>query len=192
MAFPLELDFLQPRCVTSVLKTLFFLFLLLLLAFFLRSQLAYHLPFHADESTQAWILQQGIKDGFIRYDPHHHHGPAPVFIRKLFLGLHPTPHWEEWSEPLLRNSEIFCGMATLGFLFLLMARHSLPAATLTGLLFACHPYLIYYHSQAIHEPLFVFFGITFLILIHLWKEKQTLTLAIFAGLFASTPSDTFW
>ncbi len=125
-----------------------------------------------------------MKSGYMKYDPLHHHGPTPLYLRQLFLGFHQSPQWEEWSEPILRRSGIFCSILTLALFLLMLARHSTLAAFLTGLLFAAHPYLIYYHSQAIHEPIFVFFGISLLSCLYFSRARASGVMMLFAGIFA--------
>ncbi len=168
----------------TLLVSCLFIALLVLISFSFRSDLSYKIPFHTDESTQAWILQEGMKLGYIKYDPLHHHGPAPLYLRQLFLGFQQSSDWGEWTEPGLRRSGIYCSILTLVLFFVMLVRYSVYSALLTGLLFAFHPYLIYYHTQAIHEPIFVFFGIALLSSLHYAKLKSSFILLLVAGIFA--------
>lgn len=70
-----------------------------------RLKLAQDLPFHADESTQAWILHQSV-ESYLKYDPHHHHGLLPLMVRKYFLGKLFNQGWDQWSEIDLRMSSL--------------------------------------------------------------------------------------
>ncbi|MBN2163149.1 MAG: glycosyltransferase family 39 protein [Pontiellaceae bacterium] len=132
-------------------------FLLLVLAAWLRFQGLEKRPLHADEATGAKILAQRMESGTYRFDPSHFHGPMLSTLALPVCRSAGISSWQTMKVLPLRITVAACGLlAVAGTLLLVRERNASWAA---AAFVATSPLLVYYSRMFIHEPVFVLFSI---------------------------------
>lgn len=129
-------------------------------------------PLHHDEGVNGHFLIKLFRDGVYQYDPSNYHGPDLYYLALLFsklFGLH--THSVRWSVALF-------GVLTVVLVLFLrrwLGRHGTIAA---ALLLALSPGMVFISRYFIHEMLFVFFSLSFLVAVLYFIERKK------AGVFA--------
>jgi uncharacterized protein (TIGR03663 family) len=129
-------------------------------------------PMHHDEGVNGYFLTTLFRDGVYKYDPANYHGPDlyyfALFFSKLF-GLNTLS---------VRASTAIFGVLTVALAFFLKNYIGRIGALAAAFFLAVSPGMVYISRYFIHEIIFVFFSLAFVVAILLFIERRK------AGLFA--------
>jgi uncharacterized protein (TIGR03663 family) len=114
-------------------------------------------PMHTDESVNAMNFGQLWRDGYYRYDPTEHHGPALTYASLAWQKLTLAPNFLLWSDARVRSLIIAFGIGLILLLPLLSDGLGKNGALAAAFLTAVSPMMVYYSRDYIHEMLLVFF-----------------------------------
>ncbi len=130
-------------------------------------------PLHHDEGVNGHFLTILFREGVYKYDPSNYHGPDLYYISLLFSNLFGLNTYSvRWSVAVF-------GVLTV-VLVLFMKRWIGRTGALSGALFvALSPGMVYISRYFIHEILFVFFSLSFVVAVLYFIEKKK------AGVFAT-------
>ncbi|MES2856465.1 MAG: flippase activity-associated protein Agl23 [Bdellovibrionota bacterium] len=166
----------------------FFLLVILIGAFLLRSIGLEMKPPHFDEGINGNFVYRMWSDGFYRYDPTNFHGPLYFYVLQL--------------------AETIFGFGIFGFRFVtglislatvwVIANHRRfvgRAAIWAALIVAVSPGFVFYSRYAIHESLFVFSHVAFSYGYLLYRQERSLKgwgWMVAAVVIAVTTKETFF
>lgn len=123
-------------------------------------------PFHHDEGVNGYFLTNLFRDGVYKYDPANYHGPTLYYIALGFselFGLETVP--VRWSVAIF-------GVLTV-VLALFLKRYIGRIGSLFAALFiALSPGMVYISRYFIHEMLFVFLGLAFVLCVVYFIERR--------------------
>lgn len=129
-------------------------------------------PMHHDEGVNGYFLTTLFRDGVYKYDPANYHGPDlyyfALFFSKLF-GLNTLS---------VRASTAIFGVLIVALAFFLKNYIGRIGALAAAFFLAVSPGMVYISRYFIHEIIFVFFSLAFVVAILLFIERRK------AGLFA--------
>lgn len=129
-------------------------------------------PFHHDEGVNGFFLTRLFRDGFYQYDPANYHGPDLYYIALTFskiFGLNTIS---------VRASVAIFGVLTVVLAFFLKRYIGKIGSLAAALFLALWPGMVYISRYFIHEILFVFFSLSFVVAMAYFIEKRK------AGIFS--------
>ena len=130
-------------------------------------------PLHHDEGVNGHFLTTLFRDGVYKYDPANYHGPDLYYISLAFskvFGLNTIS---------VRSSVAIFGVLTVVLAFFLRRYLGTIGSLAAALFLALSPGMVYISRYFIHEILFVFFSLSFVVAILFFIEKRK------AGMFAA-------
>jgi uncharacterized protein (TIGR03663 family) len=136
-------------------------------------------PLHHDEGVNGNFLVRLVREGAYQYDPANYHGPTLYYFASLI----------PWTVKLLFGSSardayglttfnlrlvtVLFGLGTIGLVFMLRRRLGTVATLASGLLLAVSPGAVFLSRYFIHETLFVFFTLGFVVAgVKLYDERN--------------------
>ncbi|MBV9214857.1 MAG: glycosyltransferase family 39 protein [Acidobacteria bacterium] len=123
-------------------------------------------PFHHDEGVNGFFLKNLFNDGVYKYDPANYHGPTLYYVSLFFakvFGLQTIP---------VRMSVAVFGVLTVA-LALFLRRYLGDVGSLFAALFlALSPGMVFISRYFIHEMIFVFLSLAFVVAVLFFIEKQ--------------------
>jgi hypothetical protein len=129
-------------------------------------------PMHHDEGVNGYFLTTLFRDGVYKYDPANYHGPDlyyfALFFSKLF-GLNTLS---------VRASTAIFGVLIVALAFFLKNYIGRIGALAAAFFLAVSPGMVYISRYFIHEIIFVFFSLAFVVAVLSFIERRK------AGLFA--------
>jgi len=139
------------------------IFLILIIAFFLRAYLLDLRPLHSDEGVNFMFMEGLIKEGRYRYDPENYHGPTLYYL--TFLPLYYFGKDTSWlpdevlpsQEYVYRICPMLLGFGVVLILILLRGWLKTPGLLTAMALAAISPTAVYYSRDNIHEMYLMFF-----------------------------------
>lgn len=148
-------------------------FVITAIAIFLRFFLLTLKPLHHDEGVNGHFLTRLFRDGVYQYDPANYHGPDLYYISLAFSKVFGLNTWS------IRSSVAIFGVLTVILAFFLHRYIGKIGSLAAGLFLALSPGMVYISRYFIHEILFVFFTLSFVVAILYFIEKRK------AGIFAT-------
>ncbi len=143
------------------------------IAAFLRFYLLALKPLHHDEGVNGHFLTKLFRDGVYQYDPSNYHGPDLYYISLAFSKIFGLNTWS------IRSSVAIFGLLTVILVFFLRRYIGKIGSLAAGLFLALSPGMVFISRYFIHEILFVFFSLSFVVTILYFIEKRK------AGYFAT-------
>ncbi len=143
------------------------------LATFLRFYQMALKPLHHDEGVNGHFLTKLFRDGVYQYDPSNYHGPDLYYLSLAFSKIFGLNTWS------VRSSVAVFGVLTVVLAFFLHRYIGKVGSLAAGLLLALSPGMVYISRYFIHEILFVFFSLSFVVAILYFIEKRKV------GIFAA-------
>ena len=139
----------------AVFTALFFL--IVLLAFVIRSARLNLRPMHHDEANQAVKFGFLLENGEYTYDPSDHHGPTLYYFSLPFAWLSSGASFENLTENTLRLVPVAFGVAVLLLFLVFKDGMGKRAKIFTGLFYAVSPAMVFFSRFYIQEMLLLFF-----------------------------------
>lgn len=130
-------------------------------------------PMHHDEGVNGHFLTKLFREGIYQYDPSNYHGPDLYYISLAFSKLFGLNTWS------VRSSVAIFGVLTVVLAFFLHRYIGKIGSLAAGLFLALSPGMVYISRYFIHEILFVFFSLSFVVAILYFIDKRK------AGIFAT-------
>ncbi len=130
-------------------------------------------PLHHDEGVNGHFLITLFREGVYQYNPANYHGPDLYYISLTFakvFGLNTLS---------VRSSVAIFGVLTVVLAFFLRRYIGTIGSLAAALFLAISPGMVYISRYFIHEILFVFFSLSFVVAILFFIEKRR------AGMFAA-------
>jgi len=118
---------------------------------------------HTDEAVNGYITGQLLAGQPYQYDPQDRHGPALYLAAVPASRLAGQKHLSDLTEPVLRSIPAIFSFLTVLLFAVVAKRIGFISAILGALLFAVAPLPVYYGRYFIHEMLFVFGTLAFLL-----------------------------
>ncbi len=143
------------------------------IATFLRFVFLELKPLHHDEGVNGHFLTTLFREGVYQYNPSNYHGPDLYYISLAFtkvFGLNTLS---------VRSSVAIFGVLTVVLAFFLRRYIGTIGSLAAALFLAISPGMVYISRYFIHEILFVFFSLSFVIAILFFIEKRRV------GIFAA-------
>ncbi len=123
-------------------------------------------PMHHDEGVNGYFLVTLLREGVYEYDPSNYHGPDLYFISLFFAKVFGLTTWS------VRASVAIFGLLTV-ILALFLRRYLGKIGSIAAALFlALSPGMVYISRYFIHEILFVFFSLSFVVAVVFFIEKR--------------------
>ncbi len=132
-------------------------------------------PLHHDEGVNGFFLTTLFREGTYKYDPANYHGPTLYYISLAFtklFGLETLP---------IRWSVAVFGVLTVVLAFFLWRYIGKIGALFAALFLALSPGMVFISRYFIHEIVFVFLSLAFVVAVLYFLDRET------AGPFA-----VFW
>lgn len=148
-------------------------FVITAIATFLRFYQLTLRPMHHDEGVNGHFLTKLFRDGVYQYDPANYHGPDLYYLSLAFAKVFGLNTWS------VRSSVAIFGVLTVVLAFFLHRYIGKIGSLAAGLLLTLSPGMVYISRYFIHEILFVFFSLSFVVAIVYFIEKRK------AGVFAT-------
>ncbi|MEZ5345540.1 MAG: TIGR03663 family protein [Pyrinomonadaceae bacterium] len=142
-------------------------------AVFLRFFLLELKPMHHDEGVNGHFLTTLFREGVYQYDPANYHGPDLYYISLAFSKLFGLNTFS------VRTSVAVFGVLTVILAFYLRDYIGKIGSISAAMLIAVSPGMVYISRYFIHEILFVFFSLGFVVALLFFIEKRK------AGFFAT-------
>jgi uncharacterized protein (TIGR03663 family) len=142
------------------------------IAAFMRFYMLALKPLHHDEGVNGHFLTKLFRDGVYQYDPTNYHGPDLYYLSLAFSKIFGLNTWS------VRSSVAIFGVLTVVLAFFLHRYIGRIGSLAAGLFLALSPGMVYISRYFIHEILFVFFSLSFVVAILYFIEKRR------AGVFA--------
>jgi len=151
------------------------------LALFLRVWQLDIRPMHHDEANQAVRTGILLETGTYRYDPEDHHGPTLYYLSLPFAWVTAGRDFSKTTEITFRLVPALFGVVLVPMLFFLRRGLPLPALTMTALLTAVSPAMVYYSRFYIQEVLLVCFTFGAILSGWLYLCRPSIGKALLAG-----------
>jgi predicted membrane-bound mannosyltransferase len=129
-------------------------------------------PMHHDEGVNGFFLTRLFREGIYQYDPANYHGPDLYYISLVFARLFGL------NTISVRASVAIFGVLTVVLVFFLRRYIGTIGSLAAGLFLALSPGMVYISRYFIHEILFVFFSLSFVVALAYFIEKRK------AGIFS--------
>ena len=142
------------------------------LAFVLRFAQLEMRALHHDEGVNGYFLTTLFRDGVYKYDPANYHGPDLYYLALAFTKIFGL------NTLSIRWSVAIFGVLTVVLVFFLKDYIGKFGALFAALFLTLSPGMVYISRYFIHEILFVFFSLSFVVAILFFIEKRK------AGIFA--------
>lgn len=146
--------------------------LVTLVAIFLRFYWLELKPLHHDEGVNGYFLTRLFREGVYKYDPSNYHGPDLYYIALAFTKLFGL------NTLSIRWSVAVFGVLTVVLALFLKRWIGKTGALAAGVFLALSPGMVFISRYFIHEILFVFFSLSFVVAILYFIERKR------AGIFA--------
>lgn len=143
------------------------------IAAFLRFYMLALKPLHHDEGVNGHFLTRLFRSGVYQYDPSNYHGPDLYYLSLAFSKIFGLNTWS------VRSSVAIFGLLTVVLVFFLHRYIGKVGSLAAGLFLALSPGMVFISRYFIHEILFVFFSLSFVVAILYFIEKRK------AGYFAT-------
>ena len=130
-------------------------------------------PMHHDEGVNGHFLTRLFREGIYQYDPANYHGPDLYYITLAFTKVFGLNTWT------VRASVGIFGVLTVVLAFYLRRYLGTVGSLAAALFLSLSPGMVYISRYFIHEILFIFFSLSFVVAVLFFIEKRK------AGLFAT-------
>lgn len=166
----------------AVFAALFFL--IVLLAFVIRSARLNLRPMHHDEANQAVKFGLLLEKGEYTYDPSDHHGPTLYYLTLPLAWISSGAFFENLSEITLRLVPVVFGVTVLLLLLVFKDGMGKTDKIFAGLFYTVSPAMVFFSRFYIQEILLLFFMAGAIASGWRYYRKPSSSWAIAAGLFA--------
>lgn len=129
-------------------------------------------PLHHDEGVNGHFLIRLLRESIYQYDPANYHGPDLYYLSLAFVKVFGL------NTISIRSSVAIFGVLTVILAFFLHRYLGKVGSLTAGLFLALSPGMVYISRYFIHEILFVFFTLSFVVAIVYFIDKRK------AGLFS--------
>ncbi len=129
-------------------------------------------PMHHDEGVNGFFLTRLFREGMYQYDPANYHGPNLYYFSLTFAKIFGL------NTISVRASVAIFGVLTVILAFFLKRYIGKIGSLSAGLFLALSPGMVYISRYFIHEILFVFFSLSFVVAFAYFIEKRK------AGIFS--------
>ena len=147
-------------------------FLVTAIAVFLRFFWLELKPLHHDEGVNGHFLIKLLREGVYQYDPANYHGPDLYYISLAFVKVFGL------NTVSIRSSVAIFGVLTVVLVFFLRRYIGDIGSLAAALFIALSPGMVYISRYFIHEIIFVFFSLSFVVAFAYFIEKRK------AGIFS--------
>jgi uncharacterized protein (TIGR03663 family) len=141
-------------------------------------------PMHHDEANQAVKVGALLERGEYRYDAREHHGPTLYYLALPVAALRGQATLASLDERTLRIVPAIFGAGTVLLVTMLSAGMSRAAVAASAWLMALSPAMVFYSRMFIHEALFAFFVLAFVIALGRCATGRRIPWAAAAGVAA--------
>ena len=138
-------------------------------------------PMHADEAVNGVMVHRMLEGEPVTFDPTHYHGPSLHYLGYLSTGLHKVVAGEGLTEVSLRWLTALAGVLGVFTMSLFKRWIGLRASLAALALMAVSPGFIYFSRYFIHEMLFVFLTLVFLVALWRFTEERKLKWGLWTG-----------
>ncbi|MFV0388512.1 MAG: flippase activity-associated protein Agl23 [Pyrinomonadaceae bacterium] len=145
--------------------------LITLVAFLLRFIALDLRPFHHDEGVNGFFMKRLFKEGVYQYDPANYHGPDLYYFALAVSNVFGLNSWS------VRATVAIFGVLTVVLVFYLRRYIGTYGSLFAAFLLAISPGMVFISRYFIHEMLFVFFSLAFVVALLLFIEKKEAGLA---------------
>lgn len=138
---------------------------------------------HTDEAVHGVKFGPLLERGFYHYDRHEYHGPTLNYLTLIPAWLSSATRLTEVSETTLRIVPVFFGVLLVVLLLLVGDGLGWPAVTVSALLTASSPAMVYYSRYYIMELLLVCFTFGVILSGYRYARSRRLGWALSTGIF---------